>query len=170
MPISQRDPEENTSSVHFPIETVTGSSFQAARVGPSLGHSAKFWARSAERRSTSHLPEACTSQIDVAYLKSPRQEVVSESGLHLAHNAEVIMRPGAADRVRQAGQVCGFDSGWPVRSINGFNTTKSQKSVLHMSQTEWCAIFRPQFMRGNSFRRWNVKVVEQEAEVWAITS
>lgn len=55
-------------------------------------------------------PEACTSPIDVTYPKSPRHDVISESGLYLVHNAEAIMRPGAADRVRQAGQVRHFDS------------------------------------------------------------
>lgn len=55
-------------------------------------------------------PDTCTSRIDAAYPKSPRQEVISESGLYLVHNAEVVMRPGTADRIRQASQVRGFHS------------------------------------------------------------
>ncbi|KAG8963452.1 hypothetical protein FRC05_004725 [Tulasnella sp. 425] len=83
--------------------------------------------------------------IDWVDIKVPCQDIISDGGLHVVHNAEVLMRPGVTDRLRQAHQ-----------------------HIYQIKMKEWYSIFNPLLMRGDFYRHRKVMVVEQEAQLWQI--
>ncbi|KIO17902.1 hypothetical protein M407DRAFT_12128 [Tulasnella calospora MUT 4182] len=85
--------------------------------------------------------------IDWVDVNSPGQDIVSKEALHVVRNAEVLMRPGVADRLRQAHQ-----------------------GVYMMKAAEWNAIFNPQVMEGDFYRQRKLKVVKQEAQLWQMNA
>ncbi|KIO26895.1 hypothetical protein M407DRAFT_23837 [Tulasnella calospora MUT 4182] len=73
-------------------------------------------------------------------VKCPEQFDSISCGLHVVHNAEVMMREGIAGRVRKASQ-----------------------KVIAMSPSEWCRIFNPTLMQSETYRTLKLAVVQQEA-------
>lgn len=76
-------------------------------------------------------------------VKCPEQFDSISCGLHVVHNAEVMMREGIADRLRKASQ-----------------------KVLGISPSEWRSIFNPTLMQAETYRTMKLAIVQQEIAVY----